>query len=70
MAKQLKNKKITYKVWTSIEKKIEHPDGTEEYVELDQEETRSLGTFTTLKKAREQVTTLGEIHQSDNDDNL
>jgi len=62
-----KVKKTTFKIWTVIEKHIEYVDGTDEFVDLKDEETRSLGEFGKLQNARVQVDFLGETHMNDGD---
>lgn len=62
--------KVEYKIWTLIEKHTEYSDGSESYRDLKQEEPRSLGTFSTLEKANEQVNLMGDIHQYDSDEDI
>lgn len=57
-------KEVKYKLWIQIEK-ITTTDDDETYENLDQEETRSVGTFETLEDAYEQMNMLGDFHQQD-----
>lgn len=57
-------KTVKYKLWIQIEK-ITTTDENETYENLDQEETRSVGTFDTLEDAYEQMNMLGDFHQQD-----
>ena len=56
-----KVEKTTYKIWTSIEKHIIYSDGSDDYEDLKNEDTRSLGEFKEIKDARLQVDFLGNI---------
>jgi hypothetical protein len=51
---------VTYKLWVTIER-IDENKGT--YENLEQEETRSVGEFSTVNEAREQMNLLGDSHQ-------
>lgn len=53
---------VKYKLWITIER-IDENKGR--YEDLDQEETRSVGEFTTIAEAREQMNDLGDIHQGE-----
>jgi len=57
--------KKTYKVWMVIEEYIEHEDGTEEFRDMTETETRSAGFFSTLEEAETQM---NEIHNQFNGD--
>ena len=57
----------TYKLWITIEEHIEMADGTDSYRDLKDEDTRSVGDYTTLEKAVEQMNSLGDMHVHDGD---
>jgi hypothetical protein len=59
--------KKSYTLWITIEEHTEYSDGTEKYRDMKDEETRSVGRFSNLKDADEQMQTLGEIHMRDGD---
>ena len=69
-----KRKKIvkkSYTLWITIEEHKEFSDGTESYKDLKYEaETRSVGRFSKLKDACEQMQVLGETHMRDGDETL
>ena len=59
--------KKSYTLWITIEEHTEYSDGTEKYRDMKDEDTRSVGRFSKLKNANEQMQTLGEIHMRDGD---
>jgi len=59
--------KKSYTLWITIEEHTEYSDGTEKYRDMKDEDTRSVGRFSNLKDANEQMQTLGEIHMRDGD---
>ena len=59
--------KKTYTLWITIEEHIENPDGTEKYRDMSEEDTRSVGRFSNLEDAIEQMDTLGNNHMTDGD---
>ncbi len=70
MATKIIKKKIikkSYTLWITIEQHTEFSDGTEKYEDLKNDDTRSVGRFTKIKDAREQMQTLGDIHMGDGD---
>lgn len=71
MATKGKLLKTTYKVWTTIEVHKEYENGeTYKDVPKNQQEPRSLGTFSTLNLAEEQINLLGDMHQNDGDSDI
>ena len=59
--------KKSYTLWITIEEHTEYSDGTSQYRDMKDEDTRSVGRFSNLKDANEQMQTLGEIHMRDGD---
>lgn len=62
-----KIKQKTYKLWITIEEHVEFDDGSDEYRDLKELDTRSVGTFTDMDDALEQMNSLGDMFQSDGD---
>lgn len=65
-----KRKKIvkkSYTLWITIEEHTEFSDGTEKYRDMKDEDTRSVGRFSDLQEACDQMNTLGDIHMRDGD---
>lgn len=57
--------KVTYTLWLSIEKFTEYSDGSESHENLEEEETRSVGTFKSIEEALSEINLLGEIYQGE-----
>jgi hypothetical protein len=64
---QKKVVKKTYKLWITIEEHTEFSDGSDKYRDMKEEDTRSLGTFSTVELANEHMNFMGDNHQSDGD---
>jgi len=65
-----KTKKVvskTYKLWIQIEEHKVFSDGSEEYIDLKEDETRSVGRFKKVKDARRQMDFLGDTCMHDGD---
>jgi len=56
----------TYKIWTVIEEHTVFSDGSDEYKDLE-DETVSLGHFSTLQGATDQNSLLDELYFGDGD---
>lgn len=63
--KKVKNK--SYTLWIKIEEHIEFEDGTEEYRDMEEEEPRSVGRFSNIEEAFDQMEILGDNHMRDGD---
>jgi len=57
--------KVSYQLWITIEKHTEYVDGTEKYEDLKDEETRSVGRFSTLEEAYEQMSDVADNNSGD-----
>ena len=57
--------KKSYKVWMIIEEYIEHDDGTEEFRDMKEAETRSAGCFSTLEEAENQMNEIAMQYSGD-----
>lgn len=62
-----KVKKKSYTLWIKIEEHLEFEDGTEEYRDMEEEETRSVGRFSNIEDANDQMDVLGDTHMRDGD---
>ena len=63
MAQRKKIAKKEYKIWTVIEEHTVYTDGSDNYVDLRDEETASAGEFNNLKDARLRVELISRVFE-------
>lgn len=59
-----------YKLWVIIEEITLHPDGSDEYRDMKEEETCSVGSYLSLDDATNRLRELSQEHSSDGDEEL
>lgn len=58
-------KKRTFTVWAEIEEYVEYTDGTEDFIDRTDEETRSCGRFSSIEEAVEQMNEIANNNEGD-----